>query len=93
MANITIQEFQGTPNAQGEPIYGSAGADVVTTISSPATHTIAATTRYAMVTSDEAVRAIVGSANTAGVSTVPILAEVTNDFYFEVGSAKAMKFA
>jgi hypothetical protein len=93
MANITVFEFFGSPNASNEVFWP---ADVITTTTSASTVTLNASTRAFIICADADCRAMInanGVSTVAGVSTMPILSAVPNQFIIAPASGQTLKFA
>lgn len=94
MANVTVYEFSGAPNAIGDVTWP---ADVVTTTATASTVNLGATTRVFVVCADADCHAAINgstqSANAASAYTVPILSAVPNQFVIAPAASQTVKFA
>lgn len=93
MANLTIYEFFGAPNAANECIWP---ADLTTAVATAATHALNQNTRALIVCADADSHIQI---NANGVSTaattagLPILSAVSNQFTIAPASGQTLKFA
>lgn len=93
MSNITVFEFSLTPSSTGEVTWP---ADVVTTTTTAATVTLGSTTRVILICADADCRAMIngsGVSTAAGVSTLPILSAVPNQYVISPAAGQTVKFA
>lgn len=93
MANITVFEFTGSPNALGELTWP---ADVTTTTTTASIVSLGASTRAFIVCADADCHMII---NGSGVSTaadaykLPVLSAIPNQFLISPTSGQTLKFA
>lgn len=93
MSNITVFEFSLAPNAVGEVTWP---ADVTTTTTTASTVSLASGTRAFIITADADCRAIInasGVSTAAGVSTLPVLSAVPNQYVIAPAAGQTVKFA
>lgn len=89
MANVTIQEFNGLPDRNGDVPFP---ADRTTTIASTATHALNDATQYVVITADSDLRLSFETGVAAVASGMTILSAVDNRFRLRNGRSRTLKF-